>query len=145
MRIVLDTTILVRANIKSHGLARNLLLDILSGGHRLIISDEMLYELSRVLRYPRLQRVFQLLEADVYEYIGLLRNVAEVVRLSAIVNAPIRDVNDLIVIQTALEGEAKILCTTDPDFFDPRVERFLQKCDIELLTDVELMRRVRLS
>lgn len=55
MKIVLDTTILVRANEHSQGLARELLMLIVNGGHRLILSNEILYELARVLRYPRLR------------------------------------------------------------------------------------------
>ncbi len=32
--------------------------------------------------------------------------------------APIRDVNDVMVMQTAIIGEADILCTKDDDFFE---------------------------
>ena len=55
MKIVLDTTILVRANEHSQGLARELLIHIVDSKHTLLLSNEMLHELARVLRYPRLQ------------------------------------------------------------------------------------------
>ena len=42
MKIVLDTTILVRANEHSQGLARELLLAIIDSEHRLILSNEIL-------------------------------------------------------------------------------------------------------
>jgi predicted nucleic acid-binding protein len=70
VKIVLYTTILVRANEHSSGLARDLLIRILDGGHRLLISNEMLHELARVLRYPRLQAFYDLPENLVYDYIG---------------------------------------------------------------------------
>jgi predicted nucleic acid-binding protein len=54
VRIVLDTTILVRATEVSRGLARELLLNIVDGSHTLVLSREMLFELAKVLRYPRL-------------------------------------------------------------------------------------------
>jgi hypothetical protein len=54
VRIVLDTTILVRSTEKSHGPARDLLLNLVASEHTLLLSNEMLHELARVLRYPRL-------------------------------------------------------------------------------------------
>lgn len=57
MRIVLDSNILVRSFVSSHGLAHDLLLTILSRDHTLILSNEMLSEVARVLRYPRLMAV----------------------------------------------------------------------------------------
>lgn len=54
MRIVLDTAILVRAHDGAKGLARDLLLKLIESDHVLLISDEMLYELAKVLRYPRM-------------------------------------------------------------------------------------------
>ena len=62
MKIVLDTTILVRANEHSHGLARELLTNIVESKHTLLLSNEMLHELAKVLRYPRLQAFYDLPE-----------------------------------------------------------------------------------
>src|ERR1017187_4573669 len=47
VKIVLDTTILVRANEHSHGLARELLTNIVESKHTLLLSNEMLHELAR--------------------------------------------------------------------------------------------------
>ena len=143
MRIVLDTTILVRANESSHGLARELIFSILSGGHSLVLSNEILYELGRVLRYTRLQSLYGLSEQRVYDYIGFLREVAEIVTLNVFLSAPIRDINDLIVVQTAVIGEADVLCTTDDDFYDPVITTFLTKLGINVLDDIALMRQIR--
>ena len=57
MRVVLDTTILVRAGASPHGLARHLLLAIITAKHPLILSNEMLHELAKVLRYPRVMAI----------------------------------------------------------------------------------------
>ena len=51
MKIVVDTTILVRANEHTHGLAGELLVNIVQSEHTLLVSNEMLYELAKVLRY----------------------------------------------------------------------------------------------
>jgi len=49
MSIVLDTNILVRANVKAQGPAREALLKIISGNHVLITSPFLLREVERAL------------------------------------------------------------------------------------------------
>jgi len=143
VKIVLDTTILVRANERSHGLAREILTNIVEGGHTLLLSNEMLYELARVLRYPRLREFFSLTEEMVFEYVKFLWQCSEIVTLDPLVTAPIRDVNDIIVMQTAIIGEAHILCTNDEDFFESPASAYLRKMDIAVLDDIALMHRLR--
>jgi putative PIN family toxin of toxin-antitoxin system len=141
--IVLDTTILVRANESSHGLARQLLLEIVTGRHTLLLSSEILYELARVLRYPRMQALHGLPETRIYDYIGFLRDISEPVTLNPLLSIPIRDVNDVVVVQTALIGEADVICTTDEDFYDPGLIRFLTRVGISVMDDATLMQRMR--
>ena len=143
MKIVLDTTILVRANERSHGLARELLLSIVESDHTLLLSSEMLYELGKVLRYPRLAEFYGLSEDLIYGYLGFLRQSSEIVTLDPLVVAPIRDVNDIIVMQTAIIGEADVLCTRDDDFFEKPASEYLNKMGITVLDDVVLMNRLR--
>ena len=143
MKIVLDTTILVRANERSHGLARELLTNIVESEHRLLLSNEMLHELARVLRYPRLREFYGLTEDLVFEYVKFLRRSSEIGNLDPLVIAPIRDVNDIIVMQTAIIGEADILCTNDEDFFENPASEYLRQIDIAVLDDITLMHRLR--
>ena len=142
MRIVLDSNILVRSFVRSHGLAHDLLLAILSGDHALVISNEILSEVARVLRYPRLIAVHGENDEAIYNFTGWVRDVAEIVPLNPFTRAPIRDHNDIFVLQTALIGEADVLCTGDQDFFGPPASIFLASCGIEVLTDAQLMRRL---
>src|SRR5271157_2684305 len=67
VRIVLDTGVLVRANAKSTGPARELLTAILGGPHELITSAFLLDETARVLRYPRLLARHGLNEQEIEE------------------------------------------------------------------------------
>ncbi len=143
MKIVLDTTILVRATERSHGLARELLTTIVEGEHRLLLSNEMLHELARVLRYPRLREFYGLTEGLVFDYVNFLRRSAEIVTLDPLVIVPIRDVNDIIVMQTALIGEAEILCSNDGDFFERPASEYLHRMGIAVLDDIALMHRLR--
>ena len=143
MKIVLDTTILVRANERSYGLARELLLNVVESKHTLLLSNEMLHELAKVLRYPRLQAFYDLTENLVFDYVNFLRRASEIVDLNPLVAAPIRDVNDIIVMQTAIIGEADVLCSKDADFFDETAREYLNKLGIAVLDDISLMHRLR--
>jgi putative PIN family toxin of toxin-antitoxin system len=143
VRILLDTAILVRGHGSSKGLARDLLIDIVESDHTLLLSNEMLFELTKVLRYPRMLDLHGLSEERIYDYVVFLREVAEIVTPDPLLVAPIRDVNDTVVMQTALIGEADVLCTRDRDFFEPPAEAFLRKAGITVLDDIALIQRLR--
>jgi putative PIN family toxin of toxin-antitoxin system len=143
VKIVLDNTILVRANEQAHGLGRELLASLIESKHVLLLSNEMLHELARVLRYPRMQVFFGLTEDLVYNYVAFLRRSAEIVTLNPLLTAPIRDVNDMIVVQTAIIGEADIICTNDEDFFEKPIAQYLSNHGISVLDDIALMQRLR--
>lgn len=67
----------------------------------------------------------------------------KIVTLNPLLIVPTRDVNDIIVLQTAIIGEADVLCTSDEDFYDPATIEFLAKIGIAVLDDIELIKRVR--
>ena len=143
MRILLDTAILVRGHGSSKGLARDLLISIVESEHILLLSSEMLFELARVLRYPHMLELHGLSEEHIYGYIGFLREAAEMVTPNPLLITPIRDVNDTVVMQTALIGEADVLCTRDRDFFEPPAEAFLRKAGIIVMDDIALIQCLR--
>ena len=143
MKIVLDTSILVRANEHSFGIARELLINVIASKHSLILSNEMLHELARALRQPRVQAFYKLPENRIYDYIIFLRQASEIVTLNPLVIAPIRDVNDVIVMQTAIIGAADILCTRDNDFFETPANEYLDRMGIEVIDDIQLVKRLR--
>jgi putative PIN family toxin of toxin-antitoxin system len=108
----------------------------------LLLSNEMLYELARVLRYPCMLALHGLPEKRIYDYVGFLREAAEMVVPNPLLVTPIRDANDAVVMQTAVIGEADVLCTRDRDFFEPPAEEFLKKAGIAVLDDISLMARL---
>jgi len=123
LKITLDSTILVRAFDDTGGLARCLLSTILDGNHGLVLSSEILAETSRVLRYPRMQARHGMPESRIYEYVMFLQAAAMMVRPDPMLVAPIRDPNDIVVVQTAMIGGADAIC--DPVFPEgcARIER----------------------
>ncbi len=144
MRVVFDVNVLVRANERSEGLARRLF-ELVIAEHTPLISNEMLVELARVLRYPRLQRLFGLTDEEVYHYVQYLQEVCKPVSPDHSLPVPMRDPKDIIVLQTAVIGEAEIICTLDTDFYDPETVDFCATWGIEVCTDVELISRLRTS
>ena len=110
MRIVLDTAILVRATEGSNGPARQLLLHIVTGSDTLLLCNEILFEVAKVLRYPRMLALHGLSENRIYEFICFLPEASELVALDSLLSVPIRDENDIIVVQTAMIGDADVIC-----------------------------------
>lgn len=108
MRILCDVNILVRTNERSSGPVRALLLSLLEKGHILLTSSEILVELARVLRYPRLQALFGLSEEQIYNYVQFLREVSQPVIPDYSLRVSIRDPKDIVVLQTAVSGQADI-------------------------------------
>jgi putative PIN family toxin of toxin-antitoxin system len=106
VRVTLDSGILVRANERATGPARALLLELLDGGHALVLSATVLDEVERVLHYPRLLRRFALTEAEITEFIAFLAGAAEIVDVANTVAPPVRDAKDIHIAQTAISGKA---------------------------------------
>jgi hypothetical protein len=65
--------------------------------------------------------------------------VAEIVVLTPLLILPTRDLNDTIVLQTAVLGEADVLRTKDEDFYHPPASEFLRKLGIGVMDDVSLL------
>ncbi len=143
MRIVADTGILVRATAKAKGPAREALLQIRDGDHTLILSPFLLEQIRRVLNYPRMQKLFALTEQEIESYIQFLRATAELV--NPIVKRPVvlADPTDDPVIYTAIDGHADILCAMDRDFYSLQVTRFCWDHGIQIMNDVDLLRKLR--
>ena len=143
MRIVLDTNILVRANIKARGPSREILLTIGHGSDILISSPFLLRETERALAYPRLQKLWRLTAQDIQEHVDLIEKISCLVQPVVKIPVVLGDPNDDPVVYTAVAGEADVLCTLDQHFFEPDVARFAQSHHIRILTDVQLLAELR--
>ena len=122
-----------------------LLLDLIARRHVLLTSAEILIELARVLRYPRVQALFGLSEEQIYEFVQFLKSVCVIVPASQGTrgNFPIRDASDAHVLQTAVSGEADVICTLDSDFYAAEIAAFCAVVGITVLDDISLLDRLR--
>ena len=143
MRIILDSTILVRANQRAAGPARALLLELLDRGHRLILSASVLDEVDRVLHYPRLLKRFGMTDAEITQFVAFLAASGQIVEVAEALTAPIRDPKDVHILQTAIGGNADYLCTLDGHFWETPVVTFCSNRGITVISDLDLLRLVR--
>ena len=112
---------------------------VINGRHTLLLSNEIIVETIRVLRYPRLQKLFALTEEELYDYAQFLQQVCETVVLDRPYHAPLRDPNDLDVMQTAERGDADVLCSNDGDFHDAGMITFCAARGIEVCHEAALL------
>jgi len=143
MRITADTTILVRTNAKATGPARELLDTIQACGSVLVLSQFLLDEVERVLKYPRMQAVYALSDAEIRQHIEYLRSFSEIVAPAEGPPVVLNDPNDDPVIYTAVAGAADVICTVDRHFHEPNVQEFCYRQGIRVLSDFDLLQVLR--
>ena len=143
MRVTLDTAILIRTNAKAIGFRQEFLDALKRAGTVLVLSPFILSEVERVLRYPRVQAIYHLTDADIQEHIRNLQEFAEVVTPFEGPPVILKDPNDDPVVYTALAGATDVICTLDRHFFEPNVLSFCSKYGISVMDDVELLQMLR--
>src|SRR4030088_3108200 len=84
MRAPLDTNILARATFSRTGPARRVVEELTVPPHELILSEAVLSELDRILRYPRVRDFHGFDDARIEVEVQALRAVAQVVVPSSV-------------------------------------------------------------
>jgi putative PIN family toxin of toxin-antitoxin system len=140
LRVVLDATVLVRAHPRSISTGRNLLNALLEERHTLVLSNAIVAETIRVLRYPGLQKLHALTDEQLYDYAQFLKEASDIVTVGPPYHAPLRDANDLDVIQTAERGDADVLCSNDGDFHEPGIVAWCAARGINVCAENALFR-----
>jgi putative PIN family toxin of toxin-antitoxin system len=110
MKVVIDTNIWVSYLLGS--LLQDLDEKILSKEIKVVVSEEMLKELSEVSSRPKFKNIFT--TKRIKELFSLLDSYAIVVSPSQKVNA-CRDEKDNFLLEVALEGKADYLITEPPE------------------------------
>ena len=103
----------------------------------------MLDEIQRVLRYPRLQAIYNLSNGDIWEHVRFLESISEIVEPAEGPPIVLKDPKDDPVVYTALAEQVDVLCTVDRHFYEPNVLAFCSRHSIQLMTDVELLHVLR--
>ena len=56
---------------------------------------------------------------------------------------PIRDPDDIHVVQAAIRGKADYLCTLDQHFFEAPVVAFCADRGVTVISDIDLLKKLR--
>ena len=111
MKVFLDTNVLVSA-MATRGLCADVLREILTS-HQLVVSVPLFNELKLVLR-EKLRIPGKLID----DAIEILRQDAHFATPSTLSDVKIRDKDDLIILSSALNGNANLLVTGDKELLD---------------------------
>ena len=114
MRVVVDTSILVRALIMPHGSVGPLLLHLRQGDYTLLYAQSLLEELVDVLNRPRIRHKYQLSDEDIEAVVGLILLRGEPVVPKERITA-CRDPKDDKFLEVAVAGKADVIVSGDED------------------------------
>jgi putative PIN family toxin of toxin-antitoxin system len=111
MKVFLDTNVLVSA-MATRGLCADVLREILTS-HQLVVSVPLFNELKRALR-EKLHIPGELID----DAIEILQQDAHFATPSTLSDVKIRDKDDLMILSSALNGNADLLVTGDKELLD---------------------------
>lgn len=117
-KVVLDTNILVSA-LGWHGNPHQIFEECIFGEIELVISEQQLDELRRVLNYPK----FSFTQEQKDTFLSLVLEIGTLVELQGKVHVIIDDPDDDIILETALLGSAVCIVSGDPHLL--RLKKFV--------------------
>jgi putative PIN family toxin of toxin-antitoxin system len=124
VRLVLDTVIVVAAIRSNLGASNRLLLAALDRRFTLLVSTPLLLEYEAVLTRPEHLAASDLAISDVQILLDAVTAVAAPVRLSFRWRPAVRDANDDMVFETAVNGQADAIVTFNQKDFAMTAKRF---------------------
>ena len=145
MRVVLDTNVLARALPGRNNAAEAALLLVVESPHTLILSEFMLAELARILRYERMRRIHGLPDEQLDAFVDRLRQAAEIVDVPAAAADAVvlADPDDDPIVATAVLGHAEVLATWDRHLFQAEVIEYLSHYGVRVMRETELLAELR--
>jgi len=98
-----------------------------------------------VLNYPRVQARWSLPADVIAQYVFFLQDAGALVDLPKSFPAVVSDPDDDLVLQTAIAGQADILCSRDGAFQSENVGQVCAMHGIRIVDDISLLQEVRRS
>ncbi|AEO47932.1 putative toxin-antitoxin system toxin component, PIN family [Rhodospirillum rubrum] len=138
MRLILDTAIMVAAIRSDAGASRLLLVAALKRRFTVLASVPLLIEYQAVMTRTKHLEAAGLSVEDVHILLDAVAAVAEPVRLAFLWRPAVRDPDDDMVLEAAVNGRAEAIVTFNIRDFDNVAAHF----GIEVLTPGEAWKRV---
>ena len=131
MKVFLDTNVLA-SSAATRGLCADVLREVLAS-HDLCISDQVLSELKRVLRFK-----FGVPQDLIDDFILLLQQDTVLAQPAELPRVKLKDKDDLSILGAAISAEAKVLVTGDKELLNlGHIE------DLEILSPRQFWEKVR--
>ena len=111
LRLVLDTDVMVAGFASAAGASRRLLLAVLDGKVRLLLSTSLLLEYEAVLTRPSVLSMAGLSSEDVLAVLDELAGLCAPVAFDYRIRPGARDPDDDLVLETAVNGGADVIAT----------------------------------
>jgi putative PIN family toxin of toxin-antitoxin system len=145
MRVVLDTSLIVRAAGDQAGLARELLLLAFDERHTLVLSHSLYAEVEKVIHYPRIRALHGWNAEEIQRFLDFLVLGSEHVTVLGYHIGPLvgLDPTDDMVLLTATAGQADVLGTNNRHLFAPDVAAFASGHGVRILRDIDLIAELR--
>ena len=124
MRVVLDTDVMVAAIRSDVGASRRLLVAALQRSCTLLVSVPLVLEYEAVMTRPEHLAASRLVAADVEALLDAAVQVADPIRLAFLWRPALKDANDDMVLEAAVNGRADRLVTFNRRDFAGVGERF---------------------
>ena len=138
MRYVLDTNVLIAALRSTTGASAEVIRGVRRGRGVFLLSTPLLLEYEAKCKEPGHLAAFGLTEAEVDVVLNVLAARAERVETSYRWRPQLRDANDEMVLEAAVNGRADALVTFNERDFATAAPRF----DLELIGPRDLLRRM---
>ncbi len=143
LRVVIDTNVLVSGAIAPQGSSAFIMRLFKQEAFDVIISQQYLNELYRVLGRRRIRNRYHVTERRRRKIVGRLALIGEFVKPRGSVRI-CRDPTDDYLIEMAILGRATHLVTGDEDFHDdPELLRFLQERDVAVIRPADFAALLR--
>ena len=110
---MLDTNVVVRGHISSHGRPAKILDAFYEQRFVWVVSEQLIRELHDVLRRPEILRYSQMSGGEIADFINLVWLEADVVQGLYRTNGASADPRDDTFLACAIEGHADVLVTED--------------------------------
>jgi putative PIN family toxin of toxin-antitoxin system len=115
MRVVLDANVLVSSLLSAAGTPARILDAWRDERFQLLMSDAILDEMGRVLRYPKIAKRHLWTETEIERFLRTLSILAIKTPGSLTVNAIAEDPSDNRYLECAVEGSADVIVSGDRD------------------------------
>ncbi len=111
MRVVIDTDVMVAGLASATGASRRLLLAVLDGDVRMLVSTSLLVEYEAVLTRPAILSMAGVLAEEVVAVLDELAGLCIPVAFDYRWRPQARDPNDDLVLETAINGGAELVAS----------------------------------